>query len=115
MELQFLDSLKSALLKLDSISNEIEILKLQKEELREKVIMWLKINKLSSFECLLPNSTQVYKLNISNVQRTSINREILSGLLTEKQLEMVTNITNVETFSFRRIKSKTTVLSKGTN
>ena len=102
--LEYESDLKSTLADLKIVMDELDKLKMQKDEIRDAVRKFLKMHELDEFETK-DTDGQLWRLGITNSERRSVNYDALGEMLTEEQLDEVIVISPSERLNTKPVKS----------
>jgi len=102
--LEYESDLKSTLADLKIVMDELDKLKMQKDEIRDAVRKFLKMHELDEFETK-DTDGQLWRLGITNSERRSVNYDALGEMLTEEQLDEVIVISPSERLNTKLVKS----------
>lgn len=104
VELNFIESLKQALDRLEIVNDKMDSLSLEKDELRAKIRKWMDLHGLEDFESLNSNKTKLWQMVIAARKRSNVDKAKLKELVTPKQYEEVVTESEYEVFTVKQIK-----------
>lgn len=104
VELNFIESLKQALDRLEIVNDKMDSLSLEKDELRAKIRKWMDMHGLDNFESLNSNKTKLWSMIIAERKRQNVDKAKLKETVTPKQYEDIVTESEYEVFTVKQIK-----------
>lgn len=104
VELNFIDSLKSALDRLETVTENIDKLTLEKDELRGKIRKWMDMHHLTEFESYNSTKTRLWQIEISKRKRQNVDKELLRANVPEDLYNQIITEAEFEFFQIKPVK-----------
>jgi len=104
VELNFIESLKSALDRLETVEDDMDKLKLEKDELRAKIHKWMEMHGLTTFESYNTDKSRLWKIDVSQRKRVNVNKDILAQRVSKDDYEEIVTESEYEVFTCKKIK-----------
>jgi len=105
-DLNYVSDLKIALKNFGDIDEELTILKLKRDEIKENIKKWVKLNNIEQYETLDISEKNLWRLTLSTMTRKDINYTYLEEILTPEQLEIACKYVSYESFKCSKVKSR---------
>lgn len=112
MEYLYEDDLKATLTKLGVVLKELDKLEIQKDEFRNAIKKFIKMNKIEEIDIFDTTNQQLWRLGISMRSRKSVNYELLEEYLSDADYKSVVTITESEFLTSKKVKKRKTTKSK---
>jgi len=113
VELNFIESLKTALDRLDTVMSDMDKLSLEKDELRGKVRKWLDMHGLEDFESYNTDKTKLWQMVIAQRKRSNVDKKLLATSVTQSVYDEIVTEAEYEVFSVKKIKQSKHAKSGG--
>lgn len=105
-ELQFVNDLKITLKNYGDIDDELTILKIKKDDLRQNIETWMDMQGIIEYDSFDITGKTLWRISKSVSNRNVVNKEYLETILTPGQLQLAFNVSEVKTFKISKVKSK---------
>ncbi len=106
IELLYEQDMQKSLIEYGKICENIDELTEHKNKIRDSLIRWMEINKLTEHETVDGNDDQLWKLSQNITRRVNIDKDKLRHLISEEQYDSITTHTESKTFKCVKIKKK---------
>jgi len=103
-DLNFIESFKTALDRLDIVQDEIDSRSLEKDELRAKIRKWMDMHKLADFESYNSDKSRLWRISISDRKRQNVDKKLLAETVTDEQYDEIVTTSEYETFTVKKVK-----------
>lgn len=105
-ELQFLSELKLALKNYGDVDDEMVLLKIKKDDIRNNIKSWAKMHNIIEYETLDITEKALWRLQFIKSIRRDVDHDYLETILTPTQLEFAYKKTEVESFKCSKVKAR---------
>lgn len=99
------DDLKKTLTKFNDILDKLDVLDMQKDEIREGIREFIRINKIEEVD-IRDTNNQLWRIGISTRSRKSINHELLEQYLDDDALSKIITESENECLTAKRVKQR---------
>jgi len=113
VELNFIESLKAALDRLEIVNKQNDALTLEKEELRTKIRKWLDMHHLTDFESYNTDKSALWQMSISQRKKQTIDKDLLKSLVSEPVYKQIITETEYEVLTIKTAKHSKSSKSGG--
>jgi len=104
VELNFIESLKTALDRLEIVNDSIDKFTLEKEELRSKIRKWLDMHQLIDFESFNSDKSKLWNMTIALRKKQTVDKEILKTKVTPQVFNEIVSETEYEVLTVKTVK-----------
>jgi hypothetical protein len=105
-ELQFINDLKISLKNYGDLDDELTILKIKKDEIRNNIENWMNMHNILEYDSFDINGKTLWRMAKSTSTRSTVNKEYLESILTPGQLQLAFNSSEIKMFKISKVKSK---------
>jgi hypothetical protein len=105
-QLQFLSELKLALKNYGDVDDEMVLLKIKKDDIKNNIKSWAKMHNIIEYETLDITEKALWRLQFIKSIRREVDHDYLETILTPTQLEFVYKKTEIESFKCGKVKTR---------